>query len=509
MNARGPAMVALLSIALFLEPALPAPAAEEPRDSDATELPRYSLKVGQELGYQAQSEFQGANGPPLKSQYNWQVWVVKQNGDGSWRLILRQSYTYETPAAPSDAKATKPAKPAVPPKPAGTPRADRRSKPADNQARGEPAGFTAPEYVTFAYCDLFPDGRIADNPTIDLRLEPRLLFPKLPKTSKELQSGWSDLRRGAQVTYRYRVPRPPEDDADSKTWEIHATRQSPTDDVLLSSTKATYFFDAERGVIERVESRLQQQYGLIGEGTNTTELMGTESFDQAWTRQLNKEMEIYFDVQERYRELLQEAQRDSTETETLLLDAGALLQQAAGKVTLPLIKEELNKQLAQHAMNAGFAARAARDRADLIDAPAPTWQLKDLDGKSHSLRNYKGKVVVLEFWQRGSDWCLRLVPQIEQIAEHFEDRPVVVLGMNVDAKEEDARFVAGKMALNYPNLRADKIAEKYGVRELPAVIVIDQKGKIRDYRGGYSTSLAKEVIAEVEELLDEGDAEKK
>lgn len=504
MRIRRLAKAALLVWASSL--AAPARAVDRQGDSDRSELPRYSFKVGQELSYQAHSEFQGPNGPPLKSQYNWQVWVVKHNDDDSWRLILRQSYSYDMPAPAAEGKQATPGGAA---KPAGSARADRRAKPAEEPGRGEPPGFTAPEYVTFAYCDLFADGRITDNPTIDLRLEPRLLFPQLPRASKDLQNGWSDSRRGTQVTYRYRASPPPEDDDEPQVWQIRATRQSPIDDVLLSSTKATYFFNAERGVIERVESQLHQEYGLNGEGTNTTELMGTESFDQAWTRTLEKEMQIYFDVQQRYRELLQEAQRDSTETETLLLDAGALLQQAAGKVTLPLIKEELNKQLAQHAMNAGFAARAARDRADLIDAPAPNWQLKDLDGKSHSLRNYKGKVVVLEFWQRGSDWCLRLVPQVEQIAEHFEDQPVVVLGMNIDAKEDDARFVAERMALNYPTLRADKIAEKYGVRELPAVVVIDQKGNIRDYLGGYSTTLAKEVIAEVEDLLGKGKQDEK
>ena len=492
------------SIAVFLGTALVLPlsglAAEPSDESDRAALPRYLFKVGQELSYQAQSEFQGEEGPPLKSEYTWQVWVVRQNDDGSWRLILRQSSSFQVPPAPAG-EAPKKANPAA--KGSGPAKTDRRGKPgpAKAPAAGGPVDAAPPEFVTFAYCDLFPDGRIAENPTIDDRLEPRLLFPKLPKNSQELERGWSDTRRKTQVAYRYQVARRPTADEESKQWEIRATRHSPLDEVLVSSTKATYVFDAERGVIESVESQLRQGYGPAGEGTNATELAGTEKFDQAWTRQLDEEMRIYFDVQERYRALLQAAQRDSAEAETLLLDAGALLQEAAGQVALPLIKEELSKQLAQHALNAGFAARAARDRADLIDAPAPNWQVKDLDGKSHWLKNYQGKIVVLEFWQRGSDWCLRLVPQMERIAEHFEDRPVVVLGMNIDPKEEDARFVAEKMALNYPTLRADKIAEKYGVKELPAVVVIDRQGIIRDFRGGYSATLAKEVIAEIEKLL--------
>lgn len=502
MSDRTKAITPLLLTAIMLP--LTGRAAQPAGDADRVALPRYVFKVGQELSYQAHSEFRGEDGPPLKSDYTWQVWVIRQNDDGSWRLILRQSSSYQMPPAAEGREAKNADQPS---KPNGSPKADRGGKPdpAKTQPAAAPGPAEPPEFVTFAYCDLFPDGRIGDNPTIDERLEPRLLFPKLPKNSKELENGWSDARRKTQVSYRYQVVKRPADDDDSQQWEIRATRHSPTDEVLESSTKATYLFDAERGVIESVESQLRQGYGPSGEGTNQTELAGTENFDQAWTRQLDEEMQIYFDVQHRYRELLEAAQRNSTETETLLLDAGALLQHAAGQVSLPVIKEELSKQLALHALNAGFAARAARDRADLIDAPAPTWQVKDLDGKSHSLKNYKGKVIVLEFWRRGSDWCLRLVPQIEQLAERFDDQPVVVLGMNTDTKEEDARFVAEKMALNYPTLRAEKIAEKYGVKDLPAVVVIDRQGVIRDFRAGYSATLAKEVIAEVEELLGEDD----
>lgn len=501
MSVRTKAITPFLLTAVILP--LTGRAAEPTSDADRGALPRYVFKVGQELSYQAHSEFRAEDGPPLKSDYTWQVWVIRQNDDGSWRLILRQSSSYQMPPA-AEGRETSADQPS---KPNGSPKADRGGKPgaAKTQPAASPGPAEPPEFVTFAYCDLFPDGRISDNPTIDDRLEPRLLFPKLPKNNKELENGWSDARRKMQVSYRYQVAKRPADDDESQQWEIRATRQSSTDEVLLSSTKATYVFDAERGVIESVESQLRQGYGPAGEGTNQTELAGTENFDQAWTRQLDEEMQIYFDVQQRYRELLEAAQRNSTETETLLLDAGALLQHAAGQVSLPLIKEELSKQLALHALNAGFAARAARDRADLIDAPAPTWQVKDLDGKSHSLKNYKGKVIVLEFWRRGSDWCLRLVPQIEQLAERFEDQPVVVLGMNTDTKEEDARLVAEKMAINYPTLRAEKIAEKYGVKDLPAVVVIDRQGVIRDFRVGYSATLAKEVIAEVEELLGEDD----
>lgn len=370
-----------------------------------------------------------------------------------------------------------------------------------------------------AYVDLFPDGRFVDNSTLSFQFEPRLLFPRLPKNRSELEKGWSDTQQATQVTYRYQVKEAPNEDDDdggkdgdgdeeqTPTWTISAVRHSPVDELLVSSTQATYTLDGQRGLITAVENKLKQGFGLSGEGVTTAELAGIEMFDAKWCAQLSEEMDIYFTAQRQYRQLLREAQGNSSDTETLLFDAGAILQQTAQELTLPLIKEELNKQLAEHAMMAGHAARSARDRADLLDAAAPAWQAKDLDGKLHVLRNYKGKVVVLEFWKRADPWCLRAVGQMEQLAEHYAEEPVVVLGMSIDRKEDDARFVADKLGISYPVIRADKIMEKYNVKSVPTIFVIDRKGTVRDVRIGYSPTLRAELVKQIDRLL-EDEAEK-
>src|SRR6185437_6729048 len=149
--------------------------------------------------------------------------------------------------------------------------------------------------------------------------------------------------------------------------------------------------------------------------TTTTELSGSEQFDAAWCKKLDEEMNLYFAVQRRYQALLKAAGRDSAEAETLLVEAGALLPKAAADISLPVVKEDLGKQIAQHGAMIGLPARAARDRADLVDQPAPTWQAKDLDGKAHTLRDEKGKIVVLHFWRRADGWSLRALPQVEQL----------------------------------------------------------------------------------------------
>ena len=78
---------------------------------------------------------------------------------------------------------------------------------------------------------------------------------------------------------------------------------------------------------------------------------------------------------------------------------------------------------------------------------------------------------------------------------------VVVLGMNIDGDPADAEFVIEKMGLNYPNLKAEGIPQKYGVRGYPTLIVIDQDGIVKDFHVGYSPELRGNVVRSVEELL--------
>ncbi len=137
----------------------------------------------------------------------------------------------------------------------------------------------------------------------------------------------------------------------------------------------------------------------------------------------------------------------------------------------------------------------------MVGKPAAAWELKGLDGKTHTLTEYRGKVVVLDFWYRGCGWCIKAMPQLNALAEQFEGRPVVVLGMNTDRIEADAKFVSDAMGLKYATLRAEGIPEKYGVRGFPTLILIDPEGTVRDVHVGYSPTLRTDLAKMIEGLL--------
>src|SRR5690242_16798568 len=108
-------------------------------DSD---VPRYWLKLGQELSYRTTSEFSTANGDALASESTWQVWVVKQNSDGSWRLILRHAASFQPPPKPA-----KPAPNKKPPAKLTTPKPST-GKPVGGKTAPKPAAATTDANTT-------------------------------------------------------------------------------------------------------------------------------------------------------------------------------------------------------------------------------------------------------------------------------------------------------------------------------------------------------------------------
>ena len=187
--------------------------------------------------------------------------------------------------------------------------------------------------------------------------------------------------------------------------------------------------------------------------------------------------------------------------DAVLSRAEKTLKDAREQLTVPVLREQIDEQLKSHSRMAGYYAEEAKNRAAVLGHPAADWETKDLDGKAHSLKGYRGKVVILDFWYRGCGWCIRAMPQVKELAEEFKGEPVAVLGMNTDRDVKDAKFVVDEMSLNYPVLKAEGIPEKYKVRGFPTLIIVDQNGKVADIHVGYSPTLRADVAKSVRKLL--------
>lgn len=107
----------------------------------------------------------------------------------------------------------------------------------------------------------------------------------------------------------------------------------------------------------------------------------------------------------------------------------------------------------------------------------------------------------MEFWYRGCGFCIAAMPQIEQLAKDYRDKGVVVLGMNTDTKEENAKFVVDALKIDYPQLKCGQISKNLGVYEFPTFLIIDRQGIVRCFTDGYSPDLGARLRKRIDVLL--------
>lgn len=464
----------ILSPALALL-ALPVPARA---DDAATAVPRYRLKVGQELKYRGTSEFNYETGSH-NSRTDWQVWVVRQDGDAGWKLVIRKSDWFSSSSKPEK-------RPSI-------------TALLDQFRQAKKAKFEQPPDVTMGYCDLTPDGTITPNPSLGFRLEPSSIFPRLPKDADQAKEGWDGTGIQEDARIHLKLGPQPETSPDNVTFE--AVRTTPLDKIYLFTFLDKYAFDLKTGMVKGVRSENSQGYGFKGKGTGVTELVSLEEHDADWVKSFAEESGRYFEANRAYEDMLAEAGKASEGVDTLLTRAESTLKDARETLTIAALREQADAQLKKHAQMVSYYAEGAKDRAQVLGHDAADWETKDLEGKTHSLAGYRGKVVILDFWYRGCGWCVRAMPQMKQLAEDFRGEPVAVLGMNTDKDEQDARFVVDAMGLNYPTLKAEGLPEKYKVRGFPTLIIIDRDGKVADVHVGYSPTLREEVSEIVKGLL--------
>ncbi len=116
-----------------------------------------------------------------------------------------------------------------------------------------------------------------------------------------------------------------------------------------------------------------------------------------------------------------------------------------------------------------------------IGKPAPAFTLHDLSGKKVSLADYRGKVVIVNFWASWCVPCRREMPPLQRAYENLGPKGLVVLAISVDPSEAAVRSYVKTASLTFPVLldpHKDAYFDAYGVLVLPTSFVIDRKGNI-------------------------------
>jgi len=116
-----------------------------------------------------------------------------------------------------------------------------------------------------------------------------------------------------------------------------------------------------------------------------------------------------------------------------------------------------------------------------IGSNAADFELADLSGKKVRLSDFKGKVVILDFWATWCGPCRAEIPEFVKLQSKYKDKGLAIVGLSLDSDGESvvAPF-ARKHDINYTMLLAnDGTARLYGgVNAIPTTFILDRQGRI-------------------------------
>lgn len=148
-------------------------------------------------------------------------------------------------------------------------------------------------------------------------------------------------------------------------------------------------------------------------------------------------------------------------------------------------------------------ANLTKDKVQKVEVgeKAPDFALVDLNGQKHQLSDYKGQGVFLNFWGTFCKPCEEEFPYIDNQYEHFKDKGVQVIAVDVGETEFAVRQFVERHELTFPVVidQNEEVQTAYGINPLPITFLIDKNGTVvKSHMGQLTEAMVHDYMKQIQ-----------
>ena len=136
---------------------------------------------------------------------------------------------------------------------------------------------------------------------------------------------------------------------------------------------------------------------------------------------------------------------------------------------------------------------------------APDFALKSSTGENLRLSEYRGDVVMINFWATWCGPCRQEMPLLDELYTRYERVGFSLLGVNIDDDSRRAMQMIEDLGVSFPVLfdARKEVSELYEVEAMPVTVLVDREGNVRYVHHGYKPGYEEKYLDQVRSLLRE------
>ena len=136
---------------------------------------------------------------------------------------------------------------------------------------------------------------------------------------------------------------------------------------------------------------------------------------------------------------------------------------------------------------------------------APDFALKSSTGENLRLSEYRGDVVMINFWATWCGPCRQEMPLLDELYSRYQRVGFNLLGVNIDDDSRRAMQMIEELGVNFPVLfdARKEVSKLYDVEAMPVTVLVDREGNVRYVHHGYKPGYEEKYLDQVRSLLRE------